>query len=115
MESGRVGNVNHHPEIDGSAVSVTASPSPSAKAAMSPSSPRPVTGVPNCNIEGAVWTSLDGSAWVRVQRASMFAATDPKPDQPTGASAVASFGSQFVIVGGYEGNGAAWIYDPRAK
>lgn len=76
----------------------------------------PCTGVGVCNqTEAVVWTSRDGRSWLRVPTGPVFLASDPSPSKATGASDVVSFGSHFVVLGDYEGDGAVWISDPPSE
>lgn len=66
--------------------------------------------------EAAVWTSQDGSSWVRVPTGPLFRSSAPAdPEQATGASEAFPWGSGLLVMGEYEGEGAVWISGPPAE
>jgi len=66
--------------------------------------------------EAAIWTSQDGRSWVRVPSGPVFQSSDPRdPERGASARVVVTWGSGFLVVGDYEGEGVVWISEPLAE
>jgi hypothetical protein len=72
--------------------------------------------VGECVGEAAVWISQDGRSWVRVPTGPVFRPSAPAdPEQWTGAEYVFPWGSGFLAIGSYEGDGAVWMSEAPSK
>jgi hypothetical protein len=103
------------PEPDGSGVSLSEVTTGNGGYVAVGTGHAPCNGVSGCSIEAAIWTSQDGSSWLRVPAGPVFVASDPSPSEATGATHVVSFGSEFVVLGSFEGSGVVWISEPPSQ